>query len=152
VCLSRDRGTTYADGATGGAPQALQIADRWHLLHNLGEALEKVLVRHYAELKRAFVGETEHPPTGPVEPEVLAQSAGLSQTEQLQQARRERRRASFTRVQDLSAQGRSGAYIARMLGIHKKMAVKYASADRFPESRSDRDRKLAPYLPFLYAR
>jgi len=75
----------------------------------------------------------------------------LSQTEQLRQARRERRRASFTRVQDLSAQGWSGASIARMLGIHKKTAVKYASAERFPESRSDRDRKLAPYLPFLHA-
>jgi transposase len=48
--VSRDRGTTYADGATRGAPQAIQIAHRWHLLHNLGEALEKVLARHHAEL------------------------------------------------------------------------------------------------------
>jgi transposase len=37
-----------------------------------------------------------------------------------------------------------------MLGIHKKTAVKYATAERFPESRRDRDRKLAPYLPFLH--
>jgi transposase len=149
--VSRDRGTTYADGATRGAPQALQIADRWHRLHNLGEALEKVLARHHAELKRAFAGEAEHPPTGPVEPEVLAQPVGFSQAEQLRQARRERRLATFTRVQDLSAQGWSGASIARILGIHKKTAVKYATAERFPESRSDRDRKLAPYLPFLSA-
>lgn len=41
--VSRDRGTTFADGATKGSPQALQIADRWHLLHNVSEALEKVL-------------------------------------------------------------------------------------------------------------
>lgn len=38
-----------------------------------------------------------------------------------------------------------------MLGIHKKTAVKYARAEHFPESRSDRDRKLSPYLPFLQA-
>src|SRR5262245_53844811 len=57
--ISRDRGTTFADGATRGAPHALQIADRWHLLHNLGEALEKVLVRHHTELKRAFTREEE---------------------------------------------------------------------------------------------
>jgi hypothetical protein len=44
----------------------------------------------------------------------------------------------------------SGASIARMLGIHKKTAVKYAQAEQFPEERSDRGRKLAPYLPFLH--
>ncbi len=37
-----------------------------------------------------------------------------------------------------------------MLGIHKKTAVKYAQAERFPEARSDRGRKLAPFLPFLH--
>jgi hypothetical protein len=119
-------------------------------LHNLGEALEKVLARHHADLKRAFAVELEHPSVGPVEPEVLAQAASLSQTEQLRQVRRERRLETFTRVQDLSAQGWSGASIARMLGIHTKTAVKYATAERFPESRRDRDRKLAPYLPFLH--
>lgn len=38
-----------------------------------------------------------------------------------------------------------------MLGIHKKTAVKYATAERFPESRSDCGRKLGPYLPYLQA-
>jgi hypothetical protein len=38
-----------------------------------------------------------------------------------------------------------------MLGIHKKTAVKYATAECFPETRSDRDRKLAPSLPFVDA-
>jgi len=51
-----------------------------------GEALEKVLARHHADLKRAFAGEAEHPLVGPVEQEVLAQAASLSQTEQLRQA------------------------------------------------------------------
>lgn len=52
--ISRDRGTTFADGATCGAPQALQIADRWHIINNMGEALEKVLARHHADLKRVM--------------------------------------------------------------------------------------------------
>ena len=82
--------------------------------------------------------------------QALAHIMARSQAEQLRQARRERRLATFTRVQELSAQGWSGASIARMLGIHKKTAVKYAAAEHFPEARSDRGHKLAPYLPFLH--
>src|SRR2546421_12723228 len=48
--VSRDRGGAYADGATQGAPQAQQCADRWHLCSNLGEAVERFLIRTQAHL------------------------------------------------------------------------------------------------------
>jgi hypothetical protein len=147
--ISRDRGTTFADGATRGAPQALQIADRWHIIHNVGEALEKVLARHHADLKQVVVPEEAQQMIAALDQHALTRALTRSQTEQQRQARQERRRATFTRVQELSAQGWSGASIARMLGIHKKTAVKYAQMEYFPEERSDRGRKLAPYLPFL---
>jgi transposase len=150
--VSRDRGTTYADGATRGAPHALQIADRWHLIQNLGEALEKVLARHHADLKRAFTPEEEDQLPPPSTPRSLTPTRALSQAEQARLARQERRQALFAQVQELSAQGWTGASIARMFGIHKKTTVKYATAEHFPESRSDRGRKLAPYLPFLQTR
>lgn len=41
--IGQDRGGTYAEGARLGASEAVQVADRWHLLHNLVEALEQVL-------------------------------------------------------------------------------------------------------------
>jgi transposase len=149
--ISRDRGTTEACGATRGAPQALQIADRWHSIHNLGEALEKVLARHHTDLKRVSTpSEEERQVLAALDQQALARVLARSQTERLRQARRERRLATFTRVQELSSQGWSGASIARMLGIHKKTAVKYAQAEHFPVARSDRGRKLAPYLPFLH--
>jgi transposase len=102
--LSRDRGTTFADGATRGAPQALQIADRWHILHNLGEALEKVLARHHADVKRASTpSEEEQQVIAALDQQALAHVMARSQAEQQRQARRERRLATFTRVRELSA-------------------------------------------------
>src|ERR1700694_4149692 len=60
--VSRDRGTGYADAIKRGAPQVTQVADRWHLLENLGEAVEQVLGQH----RRALAINTT-----PAEPEPL---------------------------------------------------------------------------------
>jgi transposase len=59
--VSRGRGGEYATGAREGAPQAIQCADRFHLLKNLGEALEGLLAHHLALQRKcqtqALVGE-----------------------------------------------------------------------------------------------
>jgi transposase len=54
--VSRDRGGDYASAATQAAPQAVQVADRFHVLKNLGEALEGCLARHAG-------GQTKDPDT-----------------------------------------------------------------------------------------
>jgi len=45
VILSRDRAGAYAEAAAQGAPNVLQVANRWHLLKNLSDSLSRVLER-----------------------------------------------------------------------------------------------------------
>lgn len=51
--ISRDCGAAYAAGGAAGAPTARHVADRWHLLKNLGEALQRLLGRHTDALRQA---------------------------------------------------------------------------------------------------
>jgi transposase len=52
--VARDRAGFYADGASRGAPQARQVADRWHLLRNLGDALQKIADAHRRDIRAAW--------------------------------------------------------------------------------------------------
>jgi transposase len=77
--VSRDRSSSYSQAATEAAPQAQQVADRWHLLKNVREAVERLLERHLPVITDALKPVDHDPgsmadavPTGalkPVEPD-----------------------------------------------------------------------------------
>ena len=52
--VSRDRSSAYSQAASEAAPEAQQVADRWHLLKNVREAIERLLERHLPVITEAL--------------------------------------------------------------------------------------------------
>lgn len=95
VVISRDRAGTYTEAARLGAPHAAQLADCFHLLRNLREAVEPVLARHTTVTEEAFRQSTP----ASVAPALPAPSfPALTSPQQLRRERRERRLERYQQV------------------------------------------------------
>lgn len=73
--ICRDRAPFFAEGAIAGAPQAVQVAGRWHLRHNLSEAAERTVTQHRSCL-RALVPAAHGPEPEPAPDEEPPGSPG----------------------------------------------------------------------------
>lgn len=166
--ICRDRAGAYADGARQGAPNAIQVADRWHLLKNLGEAVEQLLRRHHPALtetartltQQAQAAAWEANQTSDCTPfpaqasPVEATQPCLKRSQLDQQYRRERRVARYEAVLDLHRQGLGVRAIAHQLHIGRRVVRQYLAAPAFPERAPNRPRRtlLTPYEPYLRMR
>lgn len=163
--ISRDRSSAYADGARQGAPAAQQVADRWHLLKNLVEALEATI----AQDERALVGvvgsqlgadaataigvEAEDRKADPAVAVATTNSPapaapGVSTPGEV------RRRQLYEEVQRLRGLGWSQQAIAHELGQPVRTVQRYSRAPVFP-ARKRRTRpagQLAAYRSYLEQR
>src|SRR6266568_3953004 len=149
--VSRDRGGDYASAALSGAPQAIQCADRFHILKNLGEALEGLLARHLAAKRKEKTQKilNEHIPLWPAT-RTLRRSPRL---ERLQQSRREERLARYEQVIALRKLGLSQAAIALQIGIGASTVQSWLAAGEFPERKPrEQASQLDRYLPYLRER
>ncbi len=152
--VARDRSGAYADGVRRGAPEAVQVADRFHLLQNLAEALETTFTAHVASLRaverardQAVIADGGPAPIVPPRPPARAAS--------LTAERRERRMTRYQQVWSLHREGWPGHAIARRLGLGRSTVVRYLRHTAFPErkGRSDVGRSLLdPWKPLLLKR
>jgi DNA-binding NarL/FixJ family response regulator len=145
--ISRDRGGEYALGARQGAPQAVQVADRFHVIRNLAEALERGWHRHRKLLSTVRVA--KRPAS-----DGLAVRYERPDRVIRQQRARETLVQRYEAIQKLVKEGISHREIARRLHMHRESVIRYARADRFPEKpkRPPRSGILAPHEAYLRAR
>jgi transposase len=125
--VSRDRGGAYAEGARLGAPGALQVADRWHLLHNLWEALDGFFV-HRKHLLRAL----QASPRRQIVDETPWLTGRTQQSEERSVRRHERFIDLYQQIQDLAAKRVDIRQIAQRLQISRGTVYRYLRMQQPP--------------------
>ncbi len=158
--VSRDRASAYSEGAKEGAPHAVQVADRFHLLKNLGDALERLLNRKRSLLKQ--LGKDPKQPQIPlptlplplreVPDKVMLRP--LNQAECSRQRRRLERYLRYEQVQELYRQGHSISSIAHHMQLTTPTVRKFVRAEIFPErsARTGDSSQLNVFKPYLRQR
>jgi transposase len=140
--ICRDRGGCYAEGAAAGAPLATQVADRWHLWHNLAEAVERAVARHRSCLQEPLQDPGPGPQAGtPAAPETGAAA---------------RTRARHAAICAAIARGLTITEISRTLRLDRKTVRRYAAAatadQLIPGARLTQPGLLGPHQDWLRQR
>ena len=152
--IARDRGEHYGQGANLGAPQAAQVADRWHLLQNDREALTRLLERFPKELRQAAA--TPPPPA-----ELAAQVSAaepvicpLQAPEPQVPLRQPRWQEKYKQVVELHGQKQSARAIARELELDRGTVRRWLKAGCLPERVAGRRRgsRVEAWRDYLAAR
>jgi transposase len=132
--VSRDRGDCYIKGAEQGAPQATQVTDRWHLLHNLQEAIVQVVDRHRKQLKDVAKSMRQaFSEPSPAEVPSAGVTKSPTKSEQARDQRRQRRLERYQQVVELHAQGVAIREIARRLHMQRRTVRLWMARDSLPE-------------------
>jgi transposase len=155
--VSRDRASAYSKAASEGASDAQQVADRWHLLKNVREAVERLFECHLPVITEALKPADPDPSRRPdalpggkpdaattLEPtpqESPSPPTPASPRQEAALAKRRRRVERFDRVHELRRQGTPIRQIARELARSRKAVRRYLSHERCPDRRPGRARR-----------
>ena len=180
--VSRDRGGDYAAAAKKGAPQAQQIADRFHLLKNVRERLKEVMDRKQSCLPEVeqqasdaiptkaqgikderlhTIGEPQTEPAleksyRTIPPTPYQRPVGMKYDEFQKQVRRDKRVSRYEAVRTLYEQGLSQRAIAQQLNLSRETVSKFIQAQEYPEmhhlKRGEKRSMLAPYKGYILHR
>ena len=145
--ISRDRCGSFAQGAQEGAPQARQIADRFHILQNLREAIQAQLGRAAGFSARPLL-----PAEGEEVASVRDKHGGAEHRRLTRVANERSRQAVFDRVRALHKEGRNVMDIARQTGFDRRTVAKWIRAEALPERSASAPKTTSPwhfeeYLP-----
>jgi transposase len=155
--ITRDRSSAYAEGARHGAPTATQVADRFHLLQNLAQALDEVFTTQSQALAAVNTALRQQPvplPDGTIAVPVLPPPTPARAQQQAAQ-RAAHRQATYDQVWALHRQGWTVPAIAAQVGHSRHTIERYLRLPTWPapQHRSTYGRSvLNPYKDYLLER
>ena len=155
--VSRDRSSEYAAAISKGAPQALQVADVWHIGKNLGESVQILLARCRAEIRRGLQTQATPEQQSEDSDSVLRRERRPARgrlVELAQQGRRAQKLDRYEQVIELHQQGVKAADIASRMRIGERTVHRWLAHGSFPEARQRRRRPslIDPYERYLISR
>lgn len=121
--MCRDRAGAYADAVRIGAPDAVQVADRWHLWRNPINAVEKTVIRHRTDLRA--------PATPPDGSEEIGDDPSITEAPDSRLVVRTRERHAA--VHELHDQGGSISGISRQLNLDRRTVRRFVRATDLEE-------------------
>ena len=156
--ICRDRAGAYADGAWQGAPDADQVADRWHIYHNLCEHVDKAVARHRSCLEEPAPDKPEEPaaPEAPEVPDLQQAAVDAAARRAGESTLAVRTRQRYDLVQSLKAQGKGIKPIKRETGLAKETVRRFYYAESAGELlakvKDGRPSILDEHKPYLHQR
>jgi len=152
--VARDRAGAYAEGVRQGAPDTVQVADRWHLLRNLGDAVRAVIDRQHAAIRRVAKEVVERPVVEAVTAaEAVSEPVKPNVAERRRQASYARRQSRYEEAARLRSAGMSIKRIAGLLSAERKTVRRWLRAGGTPLWRKPpRADALGPYCDHLERR
>ncbi len=149
--ISRDGSSEYAAAALKGAPQAIQVSDKWHLVKNLAKALQVLLTHHFTVQRKQKMQEVGRKKESAFSPD---RERKLSpQQARIQNVHREDRLARYEQVIALAKQGLSQELIARRVGVGHSTVSRWLRALTFPERKPrEQASQLDPYRSYVQKR
>ena len=154
--ISRDRGGAFAEGARLGAPKAQQVADRWHLLSNLSDAMQGFFLTKEPLLKSLTSQPEAEAPSEGKQPEPAPWHTGMTKrTEEKSQRLYQQRVELYHQIHDLAAKKIDVANMARQLGVSRQTIYNYLQMKQPPERtriNQGGKRLIDPYKDYLINR
>jgi len=131
--VTRDRAGLYAEAAREGAPQARQVADRFHLLQNFRETVERQLGGYEAPIQDSRISGSANRAPSALPARLDCRSDAVTQTRLIRRERHALRQQLFDEIRALFERGSSVGEIARKLGLGRRRVERWVRRIDLPD-------------------